>query len=363
MNNLESKLNTLRQANAWSAEQKNAVKNRVFAVVRAEAAPAVAPSPVWFRVSNLISRPLTAGTAVFALLASGWSATVSAAAGSLPGDVLYPVKRVGESAQLTLASLDRRAVLHTEFASRRLEEAEQLQAATEQTEEVRALAVQALQEYQGELQAAASDIALLSTEDAPAALEVATEVQQTVEQLTTITASPTETVEAVEQTEQVQQVAGQITNSIIKSVVDVHEYSTTETSERRLKEMFVKRLSSLETRRTFNLHRLDVIQERLTANASLAEVAELPTEDDFKRLRFAIESALNQVPEAMSLFANSGYRQAFRNVEGIEAELLAVERNIAEIEIELTNLLRQAQTGGVQTQGVSGDQEVGKELL
>ncbi len=350
MKNLDSQLKALRSNSEWAPEHKNAVKNRVFAVVRAEAAPAVTPSATWFRLSNLISKPLTAGTAVFALLASGWSVTASAAADSLPGDALYPVKRVGESAQLSLASLDRRAILHTEFASRRLAEAEELQATAKEDPALQVLAAQAITDYQAELQAAAEDIAQLGAENSASVVQVAVEVQQTVDQLTTLSASPVDNEQAAERVEEVQQVADRVANSIVNTVVNAHEYSSTETSERELNEMFMKRLASLETRRTFNLHRLEVIQNKISANASLQEVADLPTEDDFKRLNFALTSALARVPEVMSLFAHSGYRQSFRDIEGIEAEILAVEERIADIEIRLTQLLKDAQAGGLVTE-------------
>ncbi len=52
--------------------------------------------------------------------------TVAASAGSLPGEPLYPVKRLVESTQLSLAAGDQRAALHVTFAETRLAEIEAL---------------------------------------------------------------------------------------------------------------------------------------------------------------------------------------------------------------------------------------------
>ncbi len=61
---------------------------------------------------------------VFTLLAFLFvsAGAVAASSNSLPGEVLYPVKRAAESAQLFLASPADRAALHTAFAGHRLNE-------------------------------------------------------------------------------------------------------------------------------------------------------------------------------------------------------------------------------------------------
>ena len=66
---------------------------------------------------------LIAVIAVIFVLLSGAGATAYAAKNSLPGDVLYQVKTGLEQAQMQLASdANRQALLHLEFAERRLEE-------------------------------------------------------------------------------------------------------------------------------------------------------------------------------------------------------------------------------------------------
>jgi hypothetical protein len=73
------------------------------------------PSPVWRRRVVLAAASIVV---VFLLLGSA----VSVSAASVPGDILYPVKRVTEQMRLTLASQQQRVNLYLEFAGRRLQE-------------------------------------------------------------------------------------------------------------------------------------------------------------------------------------------------------------------------------------------------
>lgn len=85
------------------------------------------PAPV-LRFPSAAAGRLAALAAVFLLVLSiGLGSAMAASAQSLPGSPLYPVKRAGESLQLTF-SFDpgRRAELHSAFALRRLDEAIQI---------------------------------------------------------------------------------------------------------------------------------------------------------------------------------------------------------------------------------------------
>ncbi len=68
-----------------------------------------------------------ASAVVLALIIAS-TGTVAASAGSLPGEILYPVKRFVEGAQLRLAAEDKRPALHIAFAKTRLSEIESLAA-------------------------------------------------------------------------------------------------------------------------------------------------------------------------------------------------------------------------------------------
>lgn len=71
-------------------------------------------------------RGLARIAAVLAVLIVALYGTVTASADSLPGDVLYPVKRLVERGEIALASDNEALVLRLEFADRRLDEFERL---------------------------------------------------------------------------------------------------------------------------------------------------------------------------------------------------------------------------------------------
>ncbi len=90
---------------------------------------------------------LLAGGLVF----GGSITTVSASLNSIPGDFLYPLKRMTENAQVRLAGDDTaKAELHVEFAGRRIQEATKI--AEESPEGDKALATVAVEGYKQEMQ-------------------------------------------------------------------------------------------------------------------------------------------------------------------------------------------------------------------
>jgi len=74
----------------------------------------------WFRGFQL--QPVALVSCLLLIFTAGPWLTLKASQTSLPGDVLYSVKRASEGIQTTVASDDSKAQLQVEFASRRLEE-------------------------------------------------------------------------------------------------------------------------------------------------------------------------------------------------------------------------------------------------
>lgn len=73
--------------------------------------------------STPVLRPVLAGALIVSVALSGWVTTVNAALGSVPGDVLYSVKRASEKMQVTLATDKKTETrLRAEFTGRRAEE-------------------------------------------------------------------------------------------------------------------------------------------------------------------------------------------------------------------------------------------------
>lgn len=84
------------------------------------------PRPVVFNVV----RPMAVLLVVSIVATSGWITGVDAAYNSLPGDWLYPAKRVAEKTQVAMASIvgakKAETKLHAEFAKRRADETKQI---------------------------------------------------------------------------------------------------------------------------------------------------------------------------------------------------------------------------------------------
>ncbi|MFQ5873247.1 MAG: DUF5667 domain-containing protein, partial [Dehalococcoidia bacterium] len=97
---------------------------------RLEEAEATSQAPRASWVTRLFQGQLrwaAAAAAVLVFLLGGGTGTVVAAQGSLPGDLLYPVKRISEQARLTFAfSEDSEAKLRLKLAERRAQEISKL---------------------------------------------------------------------------------------------------------------------------------------------------------------------------------------------------------------------------------------------
>jgi hypothetical protein len=253
------------------------------------------------------------------------------------------VKRITEQAQLRLSSLDRRAVLHTEFAERRLREAAELRSSGSSSQGQLLLAKSAMADYASELSQASADLKQLKNSvGSSQALAVVSDVQSNIDSLknaieengavNTSSDAGAETLEARQAVKETQEAATTV-------VVDVHEEEATEKSSQELKTLFTKELGSIEGRQTFDEHRLDVISKVITANEGLSEIEGIPSGDDLKRMGFVIRQTRLQIPEAMNGFAAGGYRTAFTTLQGIDSELLKLESDIAGIESLITSSL------------------------
>ena len=107
---------------ALTAARRQALENRVLARVTS---PRVArPLPKRPRAFTwpLARRGWAWAVAVVAVFVALATTAVSASAASLPGDLLYPVKRLTEQVEVTLTPPTDQAALHAEFAQRRLNE-------------------------------------------------------------------------------------------------------------------------------------------------------------------------------------------------------------------------------------------------
>lgn len=316
-----------------------------------ESAPAKVTYFMGF-AQSLIYKPVAASAAAVVFLAGGWM-TTSAAQSSLPGDTLYNVKLIAERAQLQLASLDRRAVLHTEFAGRRLEEVAALQRAVEQ-EPARAQYIsETVTAYQQEIASATTDLQTLQTQDQEQALTTAATVLEQVAILTEgadelAAGTPTDVQQEVAQESQdpmLQNVAEQVaqtTETIAEIATDVainaHEAVPTEESRREMESMFRALLGSIEARRAMTLHRIAKIEElSVTQKAALAQAGvTLPKRSEFSAMKKTVEDLEGDLPELMDGFAAGGYRTAIDAMREKDVTLKVLENELTVIEEQIT---------------------------
>ncbi len=107
-------------ATALPADKRQAIRAQLLqqaANRQARPQPARKPQtarPVWRRL-------LPVAVALLVIVSLGWGAT-SVSAASLPGDLLYPVKRLSEQAAIVLTSPAGQPELHLTLAQRRLDE-------------------------------------------------------------------------------------------------------------------------------------------------------------------------------------------------------------------------------------------------
>ncbi len=291
---------------------------------------------------SFISKPVAIGVAGIFLAASGLMTTVSAAEQSLPGDMLYTLKMLNERTQLQLATLDRRAVLHTEFAGRRLNEVAQLQANTSAHDS--SLVTQTMDAFKKEIASANRNLQELQATGDVTTVATASQVQQNLVSLdsamtkTAASATTPEESAAVTDAQSTAQVAQEHSVAV---AVQAHQTATTETSTRELGDMFRRQFSAIETRRAFDLHRVAMIRTSLETHAGIID-ASVVTDEDLLRLERSINIAVADVGPAMTVFAQGGYRSAFETLTHVESLLRGIEATLAEIEVAITQAVMDA---------------------
>ena len=279
-----------------------------------------------WNVSQFVSMPATLTASIFVLVLGGWMTTVSAAS-SLPGDALYGLKLVTERTQLSLASLEHKAVLHTEFAENRLDEAAALESSTDPE---RLLYIdEALVAFASELSLAEENLRQLKEEGNLETIDIAASVDQKILALNATIDSSLEDngdlpSSAADEIREITRVAS---NSVVDVMLETHEASldlSASTSD--MKDLFKLKLQDLRHRESLDQGRIVVI-ERVALENDL-DITLLHAKRE-------ILSALERIPEAESLAASGGYRAAFDVLRDVESILAAAEAMIAEEEIQI----------------------------
>lgn len=282
---------------------------------------------------DLISKPMVAAVSIFVLLLGGWMTSVNAASSSLPGDTLYSLKLVTESARLKLVSREHRAILHTEFAQRRYEEA----LAIADTPEKEAYVAQVLEAFHVQINLANSNLQQLQAEEGEDRVKVATEVNQKIDDLNSViedAAAQSGDSQDVQQANLVLESTEEVANSAVDVIVDSHEASEENVPQADIDELFKGKYAEIQNREAFDLGRIAVIRQTIEGLELEGEVI-LPTESDLSTLEFEISKLIDSLSEARTQFALGAVRVGFDSLREINEGLLVIEKELANMEIQV----------------------------
>lgn len=334
-------------AGGFAVERQAAAKRSLMLAIGADASEVSAEPVVNLKTRYLvwlshsfISRPVAIGAAGFVLAVSGLMTTVNAAQRSLPGDVLYTVKLINERAQLQLATLDRKAVLHTEFAEHRLREVTQLQSDTSGRDT--GLVAQTMNAYTQEVTSANQNLRELQASGNVTTVATASEVQQN---LVALDSTITNTVgPATSSAESIAVTSAQATTQVaqddsVSVAVEAHSGTSSEQSTRELNDMFLRQFAAIGTRKTFDIHRIAVVRSSLETHTETLGTLGIMTESDLRRLERSINIAVADVAPAMDVFTAGDYQSAFDALKRAESVLRGIEATIADAETAITSAL------------------------
>lgn len=344
--NLNAQLKTLRvlkdhpRFGGRSVEFATAEEAKLMAAIGHTAAVAPVHYGVreWFEYFRAtfgpaVARSFAGATAAVVLLLGGWMTTVNAASNSLPGDSLYGLKLITEQVQLRMASLERRAVLHTEFAERRLNEAVALQ----QNENVNADNVRvAYDGFTREVSSANSDLHALQATGSQDAASTAGKVEEKLAALDVVLDQSTGAAEVDDVAQEAKDASRDAQSAAVTVVVDSHASTETTESAQEMQQMFMRQLGELEARQAFDLHRVDRLRSVIATDDGRLANLTLPSAADLGLLLKNIKTADATLNEATAEYGNGNFRSAFDMLNGVDGTLQQIEYGMAQAEIAIT---------------------------
>lgn len=271
-----------------------------------------------FYFRGFVSMPVTVVVAFF-VIAFGGSLTTVRASSSLPGDSLYSVKLATERAQLRLASREKKAMLHTEFAKRRLDEAT---AVAGESDEAKARVQVAMNGFSAQIAEAQADLEKLREEKTSEASTIASAVDEKLKSLTSEIQAEGNTKEEMHAIE----VATSASNTAVAVIVEAHEELKEDTTTKEnAKRAYQNRFTSVKERQAFDLARIERI-------GAVAEGNEVITPGQLVELEYNVNSVSEALYDSMDFAAREGYRMAFDLLATAEGHLLTIEALLAEVE-------------------------------
>ena len=309
----------------------------------------------WFEyfratMGPVVVRSFAGATAGLVLLLGGWMTTVNAATNSVPGDSLYGLKLITEQVQLRLASLEQRAVLHTEFAERRLQEVVTLQQSSSVNEDnVRV----AFDGFTREVSSANSDLTALQETGSADAVATAGKIEEKLASLDVILNQSATTSDAdavsVAGAQEAQDASRSAQSAAVAVVVDSHTETETTASATEMQQMFMRQLGELEARQSFDLHRVDVLRKARANDDPRLDAVDLPTTSELGSIEKNIKSAEVTLNEATTEYGNGNFRTAFDMLNGVDGTLQQIEYGMAQAEIAITQAMTETSDDRLQT--------------
>ena len=278
-------------------------------------------------------RPVGFALSAFVLAFAGWVTTVNVSLASVPGDFLYPVKMVTERMQLTLASNDeQRARLHTEFASRRLDEVMEITTSSRTGKDVRVQ--EAVDSFKQSISSANQAVQNLVSSSPEAAASVAIAIDQKVEAMASALSENSS--ESVSQTQNEQMVDAQntaeaSTQFLTETIVSSNEAIQQNNTDEYLQSTFKQDMTEIQERSTNLLSRIEKIEVVMVAGRAPYDYSK-----NVIVIKDLTSSVNGKLEEAMVYFAAGGWRRVLETITDLKTKLSNAETLAGQMEIEIS---------------------------
>lgn len=275
-------------------------------------------------LTDVVARPMALASLLVAMVLGGWITGVNASLDTVPGDALYGVKLASERAQLTLASSNTRAKLYDEFASRRLDEVEQLIHAGAPASDGRVQT--ALNGFQKQIDGV--EATLEKVVDEQASVELARIIDEQSEELEVVL-ELTETVQDEETREVVAETLTE-TEEVQEQVVETLAETAPESDLTRLEleRQYTSDLRDMRVRSELLLERIDRV-ERALQDRGEEELA-------FNANQLRYQATDVDLAQSQILAAKGIYPDAFELLGDQRDELRVIADKLLQIEIQLS---------------------------
>lgn len=288
-----------------------------------------------FQFQTTALQPIAAVVSVFAIVFGGWIASVNASFNSVPGDVLYPVKLATERMQLRFAgSGEQRALLHAEFAGRRLQEAATIVSSGRNEKE--GMVKTAVKDFADQVSFAEAELAQLAADKSPDAASLAVSLDQKTDEFKTFLnqTAPVASGNMKSEVKNVEAVMETTSNKVVSTLVKLNDSDDSDVTLQELEQTFQKRYRDLTTRLMTSIGRTSVFQaaiEKTMAPAARAELAK-----KLGSIQSALQAQNKVMAEALNMFAAGGYQGAFANLNRTNDTVRSAEDILTGLEIDFT---------------------------